>query len=57
VAPVWLEQAPEAGVRPQLGDVELDGVDPGVPFPLSVSVAMGQPGLSPFVQSSANQLC
>ena len=36
-----LEQAREVAARPQLGDVELDGADPGVSFPLSVPVAMG----------------
>src|SRR5205823_7291688 len=43
MAPTWLQQAREVGPRPQLGDVQLDGADPGVPLPLPVAVAIGEP--------------
>ena len=51
-----LEQARKVAARPQLGDVELVGADPGVPLPVSVPVAVGQPGLSPLMQPRPHQV-
>jgi len=56
MAPAGLQQAGEVGSRSQLGDVQLDGPDPGVPLPLPVPVPVREPGLGPLVQAGANQL-
>lgn len=36
--------------------MEVDGTDPGVPFALSVAVAVSQPVLAPLMQSNPRQL-
>jgi hypothetical protein len=56
MTPAGFQQAWEVAARPQLGDVELDGADAGVPLPLPVAVAVGQPGLRAFVGAGADQL-
>jgi hypothetical protein len=38
-----LQQAREVGALAELGDLEVGGADPGVPFPLLVAVAVGKP--------------
>src|SRR5712692_873104 len=37
----WLEQAREVGALAELGNLQLEGADTGVPLPLSIAVAVG----------------
>jgi len=41
--PARLQQAREVGALTELGDLQLQGADAGVPLPVSVAVAIGGP--------------
>jgi hypothetical protein len=49
-----LEQRGEVGAGSDLGDLELDRSDPGVPHPGAIAVAVGGAGLGALVGSSAD---
>jgi hypothetical protein len=51
-----LQQAREVGALAELGDLKVDGADPGVPLPLPVAVAVGQPVLAPLMEPGSRQL-
>src|SRR5712692_4859574 len=53
---VALGHPARAIVSRALGDVELDGAETGVPFPLATAVAVGQPCLGALMQPGTDQL-
>jgi hypothetical protein len=56
MAPAWLQKAREVGALTQLGDLQLDRADPGVPFPVPVAVALSGAALGPLVRRGPHEL-
>jgi hypothetical protein len=50
------QQARKAGPLPELGDLQLQGADPGVPLPVSIAVAVGRPTRRALVRLGADQV-
>ena len=54
--PARLEQARKVRALAQLGDLQLQGADAGVPLPLSIAVSVGGPPRRPLVWLGAHQV-
>jgi len=54
--PARLQQAREVGALAELGDLQLEGADSGVPFPVSIAVAVGGPARRALMRLGPNQV-
>ena len=50
------QEAREVGALAELRDLQLQGADAGVPFPLSIAIAVGGPAGRPLVRLGADQV-
>ena len=50
------QQAREVRALAELGDLQLQGADPGVPLPVSIAIAIGRPTRRALVRLGADQV-